>query len=281
VVALDAAKACFRDGWHGIKVGVVGQAQPTRRPGRERGSWRPGAQVGAQSYIAHVGSMSGAAERLYAEVVQRGCDPGAATVLCLGDGAPSIWNEFATHFPQRVEILDWYHAVEHVWAAGNGLYGEGSEQAGAWVAARKEELWAGDVTAVVRALQAATAAESRGRAAADEVHYFTVNAGRMAYAAYRAAGYPLGSGVVESGCKQVVGQRAKGAGMRWSTPGVQGVLTLRATLLSGNWEERWATRRRRTQGHPPVPARTEAGAPRPALGEGAPDGRAPAIVTAA
>lgn len=259
VVALDAARACFRDGWHEIKIGVVGRAQPTQRPGRDPGSWRPGAQVGKQSYLAHVGSMSGAAERLYAEVVRRGCDPGEEAVLCVGDGAPSIWNEFATHFPRRVEILDWYHAVEHIWAAGNGVFGEGTAPAAAWVAARKEELWAGDVPAVVRALQTAAAQESRGGAAAEEVHYFTTNAGRMAYAVYRAAGYPLGSGIVESGCKQVVGQRAKGAGMRWRAAGVQAVLTLRASLLSGEWEALWATRRRRTQGSPPKTAPAAAG----------------------
>jgi hypothetical protein len=279
VVALDAAKACFRDGWHEIKVGVVGHAQPTQRPGREPGSWRPGAQVRAQSYVAHVGSMSGAAERLYAEVVRRGCDPADEEVLCMGDGAPSIWNEFATHFPRRVEILDWYHAVEHLWAAGNGLFGEGSAAAGAWVAARKEELWEGDVEAVRAALQAAAEQESRGPAAAAEVHYFTVNAGRMAYATYRAAGYPLGSGVVESGCKQVVGQRAKGAGMRWGATGVQAVLTLRATLLSGAWEANWATRRRR----PTTPAgvapagRADGQRPNPT----APTRRAPAVAQAA
>jgi hypothetical protein len=152
VVALDAAKACFRDGWHEIKVGVVGRAAPTPRPGRAPGSWRAGAQGRGQSYIAHVGSMSGAAERVYAEVVRRGGDPSAQEVLCVGDGAPSIGQEFATHFPQRVEILDWYHAVEHLWAAGKGLYGEGTAPAGAWVAARKAELWAGEVGAVVRAL---------------------------------------------------------------------------------------------------------------------------------
>jgi hypothetical protein len=280
VVALDAAKACFRDGWHEIKVGVVGRAQPTLRPGHEPGSWRPGAQVGEQSYVAHVGSMSGAAERLYAEVVRRGCDPGAETVLCLGDGAPSIWNEYATHFPHRVEVLDWYHAVEHLWAAGNGLFGEGTAAAAAWVAARKEELWDGDVAAVVAALQTAATQESRGRAAAEEVHYFTVNAGRMAYATYRAAGYPLGSGVVESGCKQVVGQRAKGAGMRWSGAGVQGVLTLRATLLSGGWEVLWATRRKRPTQHALAPLGTVA-----TSGQGpaavAQPGRAPMLAKAA
>jgi len=278
-VALDAAKACFRDGWHEIKVGVVGRAQPVLRPGREPGSWRPGAQVAQQSYLAHVGSMSGTAERLYAEVVRRGCDPAEEEVLCLGDGAPSIWNEYATHFPRRVEILDWYHAVEHLWAAGKGLYGEGTAAAHAWVAARQEELWAGDVAAVVTALQVAAAQESRGQAAQEEIHYFTANAGRMAYAAYRAAGYPLGSGVVESGCKQVVGQRAKGAGMRWSAAGVQGVLTLRATLLSGEWEATWAARRSRQREVARAPE--EEDARRAVPGRAAPGGRAPARAQAA
>jgi hypothetical protein len=280
VVALDAAKACFRDGWHEIKVGVVGRAQPVPRPGRDPGSWRPGAHVVGQSYIAHVGSMSGAAERLYAEVVRRGCDPAEEVVLCVGDGAPSIWNEFATHFPRRVEILDWYHAVEHLWAAGNGLFGEGTAQAGTWVAARKEELWDGDVGAVVAALQTAAEQESRGQAAAEEVHYFAVNAGRMAYAAYRAAEYPLGSGVVESGCKQVVGQRAKGAGMRWSTRGVQAVLTLRATLLSGEWEASWVTRPRHRRKPAPSAARA-AGARAGGAASTAPRGPAPALAQAA
>jgi len=269
VVALDAARVCFRDGWHEIKVGVVGRAQSAQRPGREPGSWRPGAQVAEQSYVAHVGSMSGAAERLYAEGVRRGCDPGEEEVLCVGDGAPSIWNEFATHFPRRVEILDWYHAVEHIWAAGNGLFGEGTAQAQAWVAARKEELWEGAVAAVVAALQTAATQERRGQAAAEEVHYFTVNAGRMAYAAYRAAGYPLGSGMVESGCKQVVGQRAKGAGMRWSVAGVQAVLTLRASLLSGGWEEAWAAHPSRPSGPPRTLTGAAQPAPAPALAKAA------------
>lgn len=235
-VALDAARVCFRDDWHEVKAGVVCWA--TSSPGPARGRRRE-VQATAQSYMVYTGSMERAGARLYAEALRRGIDPARERVVCLGDGAPSIWQQFATHFPQRVEVLDWYHALEHLWAAGNGVFGEGPAGAQAWVAAREAELWAGQVGAVQAALRAAAAAPGGAVAGAQE-HYFATNAAWMDYARYRAAGYPVGSGVVESACKRVVGGRAKGAGMRWSTAGVQAVLTLRAELLSGRWEASWA-----------------------------------------
>lgn len=238
-VALDAARVQFRDDWHEVKAGVVFWAR-RRAPGERAG------HATAASYVHHVGGMEAAGERLYAEAVRRGLDPAEQRVVCLGDGAPSIWGQFATHFPQRVEILDWYHAVEHLWAAGQGLYGEGTELAAAWVGRRKAELWAGQVGAVVAALEQAGQGE-RGAAALKEMHYFQTNAGRMRYAAYRAAGYPIGSGIVESACKRGIGARAKGAGMRWQRAGLQGVLTLRAELLSGRWEVSWPAPRPREQ----------------------------------
>lgn len=241
-VALDAARVCFRDDWHEVKAGVVFWARrgatARRRRGAARGARGGGSRATAQSYVARVGSMAAAGERLYAETVRRGIDAGRETVVCLGDGAPSIWEQFATHFPQRVEVLDWYHAMEHVWAAGQGLYGEGTATTAAWVAARETELWAGNVAGVVAALEAARG-EPQGAAAAGQLHYFRTNAGRMRYGEYRAAGYPVGSGTVESACKRVVGARAKGAGMHWSGPGVQAVLSLRAEQLSGRWAQSW------------------------------------------
>jgi hypothetical protein len=233
-VALDAARVCFVDDWHEVKAGVVWWATAAG-PGRGR---RREVRATAQSYMVYTGSMERAGERLYAEALRRGIDPATERVVCLGDGAPSIWQQFATHFAQRVEVLDWYHALEHLWAAGKGVFGEGTAAAQAWVAAREAELWAGQVGAVQAALRAAATGPG-GAAAAAQEHYFATNAARMDYAAYRAAGYPIGSGVVESAGKRVVGARAKGAGMRWSADGVQAVLTLRAELLSGRGEASW------------------------------------------
>jgi hypothetical protein len=112
-VALDAAKVRFDDGWHDVKAGAVFWAESTLR---NDGSAQ--AQAQAQSYVVEVGSLEQAGARLYAEAVRRGIDPAEELVVCLSDGAPGNWNQFSLHFPKRVEVLDWWHAVEHLWAAG-------------------------------------------------------------------------------------------------------------------------------------------------------------------
>ena len=226
-VALDAARLRLADGGHEAKAGVVG--------------WVPAAGTRGtreQSYVCVVGALEAAGDRLEVEARRRGLDPERDPVVCLADGAPGNWAQLAAHFSQRIEILDWWHAVEHRWAAGNGVYGEGTDAAHRWVAARKARLWEGRVDLVLRALERA-AREPHGEAAAAEIAYFTTNAARMAYAAFRDAGYPIGSGMVESACKRVVGARAKPAGMGWTRAGAQGVLSLRAELLSGRWDEAW------------------------------------------
>lgn len=241
-VALDAARICFRDDWHEVKAGVVFWAQPRAAEHPQAGAIWDGAEASAQSYVAVTGAMAAAGGRLYLEAIRRGIVPSEQRVVCLGDGAPGNWEQFATHFPKRVEVLDWYHAVEHLWEAGKGLYGAETVVTTEWVSARKTELWEGRVADVLVALRAAEQ-EATGAAAAKQIGYFETNARRMDYAAYRAAGYPIGSGTVESACKRVVGARAKGAGMRWSKAGVQGVLTLRAELLSGRWAQSWPATR--------------------------------------
>lgn len=228
--ALDAARVRFGDGWHDVKAGVVFWAEPR---------WEQAGLVGGkarfQSYVGEVGPMEQSGTRLYGEAIRRGIDPAEELVVCLGDGAPSNWSQFGLHFPKRVEVLDWYHAVEHLWAAGRDRWGEGSTQAQEWVAERKQELWEGRVKAVLAALKGDQAEPS----AATEVHYFETNQERMRYAEFRAKGYPIGSGTVESACKRVIGARLKQAGMCWTKAGAQAVLSLRAHLLSGRWETMW------------------------------------------
>lgn len=80
---------------------------------------------------------------------------------------------------------------------------------------------------------------TQGEAAAEQIHYFETNKQRMRYSKYRAKRYPIGSGTVESACKRLIGARLKGASMCWSKLGAQGILTLRAALLSGTWEQSW------------------------------------------
>jgi len=111
-VGLDAAKVHFRDGWHEVKVGVV----------VELGAHEQGPRaLRGKSYAVEVGTMEQAGQRLYAEALRRGVDPWRDPVICLADGAPSNWSQFAAYFDRRVEILDWHHATEHLWAAARGI----------------------------------------------------------------------------------------------------------------------------------------------------------------
>ena len=183
-------------------------------------------QAPEQSYSAEVGSMEEAGARLYAEAIERGVDPAEQVLVCLADGAPGIWSQYALHFPHRVEVLDWYHAMEHLWAAGNGMFGDGTEPAKQWVAAQEPLLWDGHVEEVIANL--GTLAEApKGEAAREQIHYFAVNRERMRYPQLRAKDYPIGSVVVESACKRVVGARRKQAGMCWTKTGAQSVPAMR------------------------------------------------------
>ena len=119
-VALDAARMRFDDGWHDVKAGVVFWAEP-----QGDGSGLTGGKAVAQSYVAETGPMEAAGERLCREAVRRGIDRGEDLVVCLGDGAPANWNQFGLHFPHRVEVLDWHHATEHLWAAARDRLGRG------------------------------------------------------------------------------------------------------------------------------------------------------------
>ena len=229
-VALDAARVRFEDGWHDVKAGVVFWAEP-----RREGAETAGGKAAAQSCLAETGPMEQAGARLYREAVARGIDPAEELVVCLGDGAPANWSQFGLHFPNRVEVPDWYHAVEHLRAAARDRWGEDSARVEAWMEARKEELWEGEVAAVLTALRA-----GKGES---EVHYFETNRHRMRCAEFRAQGYPIGSGTVESACKRVIGARLKQAGMRWTKMGAQAVLSLRTQLLSGRWDAIWPATR--------------------------------------
>ncbi len=234
-VTLDAGKVRYDDGWHDAKAGVVFWAEAMRN---EQGEME-GARATHQSYIAEVRSMGEAGARLSAEGWRRGIGPDEK-VVCLGDGAPSNWTQFEEHFSNRVEVLDWYHAMEHLWSAGNGIFGQGTPEATGWVKQREKELWEGRVEAVIVTLHRESRREGAvGEAAREQIHYFETNKQRMRYSKYRAAGYPIGSGTVESACKRLIGARLKGAGMCWSKQGAQGVLSLRAELLSNRWEQSW------------------------------------------
>jgi hypothetical protein len=168
---------------------------------------------------------------------------GAAQVTVLGDGAPWIWGIAEEHFPGATQIVDLYHAREHLAALGKLFYGPGSAAAKPWVAARTEDLDAG---AVERLLAALGRLRPRGEEAQEAIRKaqgdFETNAARMHYAHFRRQGLFVGSGVVEAGCKTVVGLRLKQSGMRWTVQGANAIIALGCCELSGRWEEFWEAR---------------------------------------
>ena len=192
------------------------------------------------TYVGAIESAEQFGPRLHAEAVRRGLTP-ATTVIVLGDGAPWIWNRADAHFPGAVQIVDLYHAREHLEAVGRLAFGGGSAAGTAWVAARRDELDDGAVDVISAEIRKLPAARdpTRQDEVRKEAEYFETNKLRMCYKYFRARGFFVGSGVVEAGCKTVIGQRLKQSGMRWTVAGANAVIALRCRLLSNRWEDLW------------------------------------------
>lgn len=150
--------------------------------------------------------------------------------VVVADGAEWIWQEVGKYAPTTVQILDFYHAVEHLWMVARARFGEGSEAAQTWMRTQKERLLddkVGEVIADLASWVPATAACTEVREG--KLNYLLRHKHRMLYRTFRQSGYHIGSGVVEAGCKATVQGRMKGAGMRWSSTGAEAMLHLRAT----------------------------------------------------
>ena len=241
-------------GWSELKVGCC--YQTNTRPERKRPE-RLEIRAHSLSYVTALAEAETFGWHLWQEAVRRGVLE-AAEVVVLGDGAHWIWNLADLHFPGATQIVDWYHASEYVWGAASAIWGETHPQRDAWAHQQLDALWAGQVDQVLVALERHRAAGAGVTAA---LSYYTTHRTRMDYAAYRARGLQIGSGSVESGCKQVVSARLKGAGMIWDAPGAEEVATVRAWLKSGRWVEAMAlrpARRRRYQRQQAPPAQDAA-----------------------
>jgi len=203
---------------------------------------RPVRDEGSTTYVGAIEPAEAFGPRIYAEAVRRGITR-AAQVIVLGDGAPWIWGIAAEHFPGAIQIVDLYHAREHLAALGDLLYGPTTAEAKAWTAARSEALDAGDVEGVVAAMGRRRPRQADTQEAVRKGQgYFETNAERMRYAQFRRQGLFVGSGVVEAGCKTIIGLRLKQSGMRWTVRGANAIIALRCADLSGRWEEFWEAR---------------------------------------
>ena len=146
-----------------------------------------------------------------------------------------IWQEIAPLFgSERTEIVDWYHATEHVWTVAKALHGEDTPVTTRWAEQAKDLLWTQGPEPLLARLQALTAPTPEAvKVLATERGYFAANAARMRYSIFRQQGLPIGSGAVEATAKHLVQLRMKRPGMRWSDLGARAILDLRCHFLSG------------------------------------------------
>jgi hypothetical protein len=156
-------------------------------------------------------------------------------VVVLGDGAKWIWEHVATLFgEERTEIVDWYHASEHIWTVAKAVHGDDTPETKTWANIALDHLWRTGAQPVVEWFDATRPGSAEARAVLQrERGYFTTNAARMQYPSFRERQLPIGSGAVEASAKHLVQQRMKRAGSRWSDLGARAILDLRCHLLSG------------------------------------------------
>ena len=165
------------------------------------------------------------------------CVDQAKELIFVCDAAAWIWKIIEHYFPDAVQIVDWYHACQRLYSVADMLVECTQQERLAWVEHVKDLLWEGDVATVLQILQALFRKHPDCETIQDALTYYMNNQKRMDYANFRKQGYFIGSGSVESACKQIVSLRLKRAGARWTKTGASAVAKARAAWLSHQWND--------------------------------------------
>ena len=196
------------------------------------------------TYIGGIESAEEFGRSIYLEAKRRGIDQ-FKRVCVIGDGAPWIWNIVQEYFWNATQIVDLYHAREHYWGCARVMFKDKSRRQWRWTQRRKEELDGGDVEAVIKALKRLHPKIDEARWLCEStIRYYEQNKERMRYNLYGERGLFVGSGVIEAGCRAVIGQRLKQSGMHWTVKGANNIIALRCILMSHHWDDFWAYRPR-------------------------------------
>ena len=221
-----------------VKLGCVFTQTATDPEGR------PVRDPDSTTYVAAIESAEEFGLRLYSEAWRRGWSR-AAKQVALGDGAPWIWNLVSQHFPGAIQVVDLYHARQHLWELSAKLFPQDEKARKRWMARGLKQLEQGKIAALVKTLRALHPdLEELARMVRNEADYFERNAPRMRYPAFSAQGLFVGSGVVEAGCKTVIGARLKRSGMFWTVRGANAIIALRCCRLSRRFDDYWESRSR-------------------------------------
>jgi hypothetical protein len=201
------------------------------------GRGRPVRDKDSTSYFAAIEKADAFGRRVYAEAMRRGAGNAGRRVI-IGDGAKWIWNIADTHFPKATQIVDLYHAKEHICGLLRETVGDETERK-----LLNDRMYAlleaGRIDALTATMSALTAnGQEQRELIRTETAYFKNNAHRMKYASFRRQGFFVGSGVIEAGCKNVIGKRLKQSGMHWSVRGANSIAALRCAVISGDFDNR-------------------------------------------
>jgi hypothetical protein len=196
------------------------------------------------SYTGAIESAEQFGKRLYVEAWKRGWSRAEKKVV-IGDGAEWIWNLAHQHFPGAVQIVDLYHARQHLWQLARLLFPNDSKRQNAWIGLhQKRWLDQGKIGKLVASLRSIRLTDADlANKIRNEADYFARNAARMNYPQFRKQHLFVGSGVIEAGCKTVIGYRLKQSGMFWTVNGANAILALRCSHLNGRFEDYWEGRR--------------------------------------
>ena len=207
-------------------------------PVRDKGSISYSAAIESAAQKDTDKAPSAFAARVEREATRRGFDRAARRAV-LGDGAPWIWNLATEYFHGAIQIVDRFHAKQHLSEVAKSIDGAGSDLGDQWAHQRHDELDAGDIEAILCALRVHSPKDDEARKCVD---YIDDNRMRMRYAEFRGAGLCTSTGVVEAGCKTAIGTRCKRAGMHWTVAGADAIIALRCCKLSGRYEDFWERR---------------------------------------
>lgn len=207
-----------------------------------------GEKIGQASYAGTLNYQDDFGTLLW-ELMERTNASRAEVLVWLGDGAQWIWNQQLIVAPHAVPIVDFYHPSGRLWDLGRALYSK-PKDAKRWSKRWIKKLYKGKVDALLKVLRRHhkhlgdpprnCAADDPRKIVRDALRYFTNNAGRMHYDEYLAKGYPIGSGVIESACRHIVGLRMKRtATMAWSEQNAEAMVQLRCLSASNNWDVFW------------------------------------------
>ncbi|HXZ74733.1 MAG TPA: ISKra4 family transposase, partial [Streptosporangiaceae bacterium] len=193
---------------------------------------------GSSSYIATFEPAGVFADFVKAEGIRRGADH-VRQLTILGDGAAWIWNIASSKFPEATQIVDLYHAREHLHDLARSLEFMLGDRKDDWLAARLADLDHGDIDGICAAARIYPLEGTKKTEMDTALGYFENNAPRMRYHWFRSRGLFVGSGAVESGCKAVIGQRLKLSGMHWTVAGASAITTLRCQQASRPEDPIW------------------------------------------